>query len=1077
MRILRSGCLLLSLACWELRAQPRLAEYALILSDPPMAKHVSSRGGLTTQAAVLNRAQIRDAQTRLTDELARHGIRVTGSAQLLANAVFVRASAAQVAELGSLPGVMRVEYIPPIHRKLNTALPLANASAAWTALGGSQNAGKGVKIGILDTGMDQNHPAFQDSSLKAPSGFPKGDTNYTNSKVIVARSYAAMLPYDTISATDSRPDDDSPRDRSGHGTAIAMIAAGKQVAAPLAAISGIAPKAYLGNYKIFGSPGVNDTTTFAVIIQALEDAINDGMDILVLPVGDPAVYGALEEDASCAGPAPGFGIPADACDVRAQAVENAANMNVTVVVPAGNDGTSGMNTPTLTTINTPGTAPSAITVGASTNSHRLYGGVIVPGQDAPTRLIYALFGDGPKLTQPLTAPLHDVSTLQSGGYACQTLPAKSLNGAIALVQRGNCGFDVKVINAENAGAVGVIIVQSTGNQVPFPPTGLVTTGIPAVVIGSADGATLESLAKTDSSQQVTLDPAAYAANSAADVVADFSSRGPAIWKGTIKPELLAPGADLYTAAQSYDPNGDVYGATGFSGVSGTSFASGLVAGAAALVKQLHPGFTPAQIKSALVNTASSRVTDNGTAARIVAMGAGKLDAGAAVNTAATVEPSTISFGALDTTTLFPVTGSLTLTNVSNASMRFSVQVSPTDQDVFARVMVSPNSGLLGAGQRTQIAFQLNGSLSNPGSYEGVIQIQAGSTTLRVPYLYLVSDGIAANVLPLTGTGFTGSVNDQGFFLILKLIDQYGVPIVSEPVQFQVTAGNGAITGADPTTDVLGIAAAVVNFGSSVGDQIYTADIAGVTVEFDGRARARSSISSGGVVNAGSHLAGSGLAPGSYIEIYGAGLSEVTDVASTPYLPVALAGVSVSFDAPNISVPGHIYFVTPSQVDVQIPWELQGVSSASMKVSVDQSQSAVYTVPLAAASPAPFTISNSSGSGQVAAALDQNNHVISSANPAQRSQTISLYVNGLGAVDHTPASGDPTPSQPLPHTSVLAGVSIGGVNAPVSFSGLSPYSVGLYQINVAVPALAPTGLQPVVVAINGIRSKPVNLPVQ
>src|SRR5207237_1009991 len=81
--------------------------------------------------------------------------------------------------------------------------------------------------------------------------------------------------------------------------------------------------------------------------------------------------------------------------------------------------------------------------------------------------------------------------------------------------------------------------------------------------------------------------------------------------------------------------------------------------------------------------------------------------------------------------------------------------------------------------------------------------------------------------------------------------------------------------------------------------------------------------SGGIVNAGSHVAGKGVAPGSYVEIYGSGLSEAARVASTPYLPVALAGVSVSFDAPGISVPGHVYFVTPGQVDVQIPWELEG----------------------------------------------------------------------------------------------------------------------------------------------------------
>lgn len=1074
------GCIALLVFCGVLEAQnARPLEYALILSDPPIARHLSSRRGLVAQSARDEESRLRVAQQRVIDQLAQKKIEITGSSRMLVNAVFVRATEARVPELRSISGVTRVEYLPPVHRKLDRALPLVNASAAWRALGGDQNAGKGVKIGILDTGIDQNHPAFQDSSLSVPSGFPKGDKNYTSQKVIVARSYVAMLPFKDVLAADSRPDDVTPRDRSGHGTAIAMIAAGERVTAPPGPISGIAPKAFLGSYKIFGSPGVNDTTRTPVIIQALEDAISDGMDIVALPVGDPAVYGPLQTDASCAGSPPGFNIPSTACDVRAQAVESAVHLGLTVVVPAGNDGDSGLNYPALSSIDTPGTAPSAITVGASTNSHIFYAGVIIPGKDAPTRLIHALFGDGQKLSTELTAPLRDVSQLQNDGRACAALPPKSLSGAIALVQRGDCAFSIKALNAANAGALAMIIVQSTGNELPFPPTGVAFAGIPVVMAGNSDGAVLQSVARTNPSQQVTLSPTFYGVDSTPDVVATFSSRGPVIFTGAIKPDLVAPGADLYTAAQSYDPNGDVYDPSGFTAVSGTSFASGLVAGAAALVKQVHPSYTPGQIKSALVNSASGQVTDNGATARITAAGAGKLDAGAAVAAPVTIEPATVSFGVLDRNTTFPVTVPLkltnTLTNATTTPMRINIEVRPTDQDSLAHVVASQTTLLL-AGQ-TQITVQLQGALSNPGSYEGVLLLHAGSVTLRVPYLYVVGDANPDNVLPLAGSSFDGAVNDQGFFLILKLIDPYGVAVTGEPVQFNVASGDGVITATDPATDVVGIAAGNVNLGSQIGEQIFTADIAGFHVEFDGRARPRPTISAGGVVNAGSHQAGKGLAAGSYVEIYGAGLSETTNIASTHYLPVSLAGVSVSFDAPGISVPGHIYFVTPRQVDVQIPWELQGQTSAQMKVSVGESQSAVYTVALANASPAAFQIPDSANGRLVAAALDTNNHVISTANPARRNQTISLYVNGLGAVNHTPASGDPTPSQQFATTAVTPTVTIGGANARVAFSGLSPSSIGLYQINVTVPSQAPAGLQPVVITIDGIDSQPANLPVQ
>jgi uncharacterized protein (TIGR03437 family) len=104
-------------------------------------------------------------------------------------------------------------------------------------------------------------------------------------------------------------------------------------------------------------------------------------------------------------------------------------------------------------------------------------------------------------------------------------------------------------------------------------------------------------------------------------------------------------------------------------------------------------------------------------------------------------------------------------------------------------------------------------------------------------------------------------------------------------------------------------------------------------------------------------------------------------------------------------------------------------------------------------------------------------LISTANPARRGQTISLYMNGLGEVDHTPVSGDPTPEQPLASTRAIPHVTIGAVDAAVRFSGLSPLSVGLYQINVTVPAQSPTGRQPIKITIDGVDSKASSLPVQ
>src|ERR1019366_6384191 len=125
-------------------------------------------------------------------------------------------------------------YLPPLKPLLNAAVNLVGVPAAWSAVGGSANAGAGVKIGVIDTGIDQNHPGFRDDGFTPPAGFPKGDTGYTNNKVIVARSYISFLV--DSDPTYSTPDDLSPRDRQGHGTAIAMIAAGVQNTGPLGSI-------------------------------------------------------------------------------------------------------------------------------------------------------------------------------------------------------------------------------------------------------------------------------------------------------------------------------------------------------------------------------------------------------------------------------------------------------------------------------------------------------------------------------------------------------------------------------------------------------------------------------------------------------------------------------------------------------------------------------------------------------------------------------------------------------------------------------------------------------------------------
>ncbi len=221
----------------------------------------------------------------------------------------------------------------------------------------------------------------------------------------------------------------------------------------------------------------------------------------------------------------------------------------------------------------------------------------------------------------------------------------------------------------------------------------------------------------------------------------------------------------------------------------------------------------------------------------------------------------------------------------------------------------------------------------------------------------------------------------------------------------------------------------------------------------------------------------GVAPGSYIEIKGAGLSDSLKVFGTNYLPLSLAGVSVSFDIPSlgISLPGHIHFVSYGQINVQVPWELEGQSSVLMKVSIGDISSAVVTVPLARNSPGFFQYPLASG---MPAAEDfPNYNVITTSNPVVAGHVAQLFCNGLGPVTVPQTSGEQAVLSPLAWTQDPVSVTIGGQRAEVTFSGLTPTGIGLYQVNVVVPPGLASGNQQVVMTVGGVTAMTVNLPVK
>ena len=1152
-------------------AQVVANRYTLLLEDPPVSARFTARAAMQSAAALQYRTQIEARQTAVLGELASRNIAVTGRVSTLLNAIFVIAPASRVAELQTIPGVAAVRPMRHFKMLLNRAVSLMNGPAAWAlpAIGGLGNAGKGMKIGIIDTGIDQTHPAFQDASLPMPTGFPictaghPEDCAFTNNKVIVARSYVRQLAGFTPKTPDSptcgatltcsndtsvpppaatsQPDDYTPRDHIGHGTATASAAAATQTTGAVA-FSGMAPKAYLGNYKIFGSPGVNDLPTDDVIIVAMEDAMKDGMDVVSMSIGGPAFTGALDTGAAC-------GIAAgNPCDPVAFAFETAAKAGMVVVVAAGNAGSdalvAGGNYPYFNSINSPADAPSVIAVGATTNSHALTPAVSVAASAAPSNVkhLAAQLTDAGFFPSPLgasSAPLVDITTLGNDGTACTALPAGSLNGKYALVMRGtgtNCFLSDKATNVQLAGGVGAIFYMSDATP-PSIATGLTFDG-PAVSISNTDGLALKSYIDANPGQAVTIDTAGVETDLATfnpqagisppiapNQVASYSSFGPAP-DGTIKPDLvatggldvnLAPAAGMYIATQNFDPTsgagGSLYSANRYAAADGTSFATPLVAGAAALVKQAHPNYTAAQIKSALVNSAAQdTTTDDGyldlngvqqppRPVNVQWLGGGRLDAAAAVNAAVTAEPATVSFGYLASGSL-PITKPLTITNKGAASVTLAVAVVPNGAPASATVATDKTSLTLAAGAAATLNVTLSGSVPAAGSYSGAVTLSASGTVTRIPYMFLVADGNPYNVVPFTNTGLQGTPMQDVGWIAMQITDKYGVPVAGSPVSFIVKpAGavsfksvpgqpacstSGTVTCA---TNKYGFAYVEVVLGATPGTPTITATANNTPLDYPAFILAPAVLTPGQVLDNAAFQPV--VAPGSIAAIKGSNLMDPGLLNNTAQgydllpsvltsFPLEFDGVNVSFDVPGtgISLPAPIVAVSAGQIDIQVPWELKGQSSAQVKVTIDEYSgppviySTVVTAQLSDYTPAFFS------NGGIAAALDQSYKPINNSNPAIRGQYIALYANGLGPVANPPADGAPAGLNATTTTPCV--VSIGGETlaaGQVAFCGLAP-GFAIYQINVQVPQDLNPGNLPVTITIGGKTSPPgIVIPVQ
>ncbi len=530
------------------------------------------------------------------------GVRVVGHLHTVMNALVVSGPSRTLDRLARLPGVEHV-WLGASYRAQTDRVPAAvGATQLWGGLLGSTPAlGDGVRIGILDDGIDISRPAFSGTGYAYPPGFPKGIAGATNGKVIVARSF----PPPGGTAKQRAAFDPTGSD---HGTHVAGIAAGASgliahLGGETYTLSGVAPRAYLGNYRVLTveTPGFGLDGNGVAIAQAIDRAVADGMDVLNLSVGEPEVD------------------PLN--DLTARAIAGAAKAGVATVVAAGNDGDdfeSGV-------VGSPGTAPDAITVAATALGRfqgitlRVVSGAVEPADlnaigatiDRPDR-IPAAWSAGVPLV---------VSTTCGGGEA----------GALVLVR----GCTPQAALAKLApGALGLVHARET---VEGEPPVVKTQSSIVLSITKRLGARLAERAAAGPIT-IAVDPVVRAQQGElAGTIASFSSAGPAAISLALKPDVSAPGVEVVS---SYPAR-----LGGYSPLSGTSMASPAVAGSVALLRQRHPTWTVQQLKSALMQTARPvlSISGDGPTPPNVS-GGGLVDVALADQTALFARPSAISFG-------------------------------------------------------------------------------------------------------------------------------------------------------------------------------------------------------------------------------------------------------------------------------------------------------------------------------------------------------------------------------------------------------------------------------------------------
>ena len=575
------------------------------LADPPVVHYRGGIGGLAATSVEPARGRRLDARSRAVTAyraflsnrqdafvaaatLVTPGVQVLHRYQLALNGVALRVPEAAVDGIRSLPGVVAVYPDERFRPTTERSPAFIGATAAWKALGGQAVAGEGIVVGVLDSGIWPEHPSFSDPdpdgkpypprpgvrACEFGSGANPGPPFTCNNKLIGAYRFMAAFDACVGAGQCELPAGafTSARDDDGHGTHTASTAAGNgKVPATIVGIargkvSGIAPRAHVIAYKVCQAECFQSDSAAAV-----DQAIADGVDVINFSIGG--------------GTAP-YSDPVEI------AFLGAYSEGIFVAASAGNDGLA-------ETVNHRG--PWVTTVAASTQKRQFASKLTLAGSTGKKLKL-----NGGTISAGVVPARSVLDAAAVGDPFCENAtPDGTFANMVAICNRGVGNRLRKSFNVAQRGAAGMILYDAF-----FARIFTDNHGIPTLYVPKDAGTALRALLAQHPAATATFQ-AGKAKGAKGDVMADFSSRGgPRQLLGVSKPDVTAPGVQILAGttpdtATITDADDQL-----FQAIQGTSMSSPHVAGAAALVRAIHPSFTPGQIQSTLMTLASPKVFDD-----------------------------------------------------------------------------------------------------------------------------------------------------------------------------------------------------------------------------------------------------------------------------------------------------------------------------------------------------------------------------------------------------------------------------------------------------------------------------------